>query len=184
MLDRVGHSGVVTRDTPFIEQALTGAREIQTVINRALADGRLAPSALFDTRYQPIAGSDPQQYMTGFVPFADAEIRPLLDRQSANSNSVVGCCLIDRNGFLPTHITERSHPQRPGERLWNLENSRNRQIFMDRQTRQALDNESDWFLYTYRQDFGDGRYRALRSVLVPLVFAQQRWGLYEVGYLL
>jgi len=80
------------------------------------------------------------------------------------------------NGYQPTHISARSLPQRKNERQWNLEHARNRQIFMDGQTRRALDSEGEFFLYTYRQDFGDGRYRALRSVLVPLTFNGRRWG--------
>ncbi len=55
---------------------------------------------------------------------------------------------------------------------------------MDGQTRHALDHDGDYFLYTYRQDLGEGRYRALRSVLVPMHFAGKRWGLYELGYLI
>ena len=50
--------------------------------------------------------------------------------------------------------------------------------------RRALDGVSDFFVFTYRQDLGEGRYRALRSVFVPLVFGGRRWGLYEVGYLI
>jgi len=96
----------------------------------------------------------------------------------------VGCCLVDMNGFLPTHISTRSLGQKSGDRLWNLENARNRQIFMDSQTRRALDSDGDFFLFTYRQDLGEGRYRALRSVFVPLEFNGRRWGLYEVGYLI
>ena len=79
---------------------------------------------------------------------------------------------------------ERSKPQRPNDRAWNIENARNRQIFMDNQTRRALDKEGDFFVFTYRQDFGDGNYRALRSVFVPLAFNGKRWGLYEIGYLI
>ena len=78
----------------------------------------------------------------------------------------------------------RESEQRPGAREWNMDHARNRQIFMDGQTRRALDGEGDFFLFTYRQDLGEGRYRALRSVFVPLVFAGRRWGVYEVGYLI
>jgi methyl-accepting chemotaxis protein len=122
--------------------------------------------------------------MTGFVPFADMVIRPMLDRFTGEDAAIVGCCLIDRNGHLPTHISARSQAPRPADRQWNLEHARNRQIFMDRQTREALDRDGDYFLFTYRQDFGDGRYRALRSVFVPLLFGGRKWGLYEVGYLI
>lgn len=184
IFNRIGHSGVEMADSRFIRLARDGADLVHAAIAAALADGDLAMDQLFDSNYHIMPDSEPIQFLNGFVPFADAHIRPILDSETARDERIVGCCLIDRNGFLPTHISERSHPQRLGQRQWNLENSRNRQIFMDRQTRDALDNDGDWFLYTYRQDFGDGRYRALRSVFVPLLFDGRRWGLYEVGYLI
>lgn len=183
MLNRIAHSGVVTADTPFIERALREAERVRGVIGAALIAGALDEAALFDTAYRAVADTDAVQFETGFVAWADRAIRPLLDAATAADPTIVGCCLIDRNGHLPTHISARSKPQRPGERRWNLEHARNRQIFMDPQTRHALDHEGEFFLFTYRQDFGEGRYRALRSVLVPLRFRGRRWGLYELGYL-
>ena len=184
MLNRAAHGPRRTRNSRYIAMAEEGAEEVSRLIERALDSGALTIDALFDRHYQPIAGSGPTQYLTGFTDFADAVIRPLLDRETARDAAVIGCCLIDMNGYLPTHIRSRSQPQRAGELLWNMENARNRQIFMDGQTRRALDGEGDFFLYTYRQDLGEGRYRALRSVFVPLVFGGRRWGLYEVGYLI
>ncbi|MBO9576211.1 MAG: methyl-accepting chemotaxis protein [Sphingobium sp.] len=184
MLNRIAHQAVATRNSPFITMALEGAAEVSLLIGDALESGRLSTVDLFDTAYDPIPGTDPVQYMTRFVPYADAVLRPLFDRHSARDKAVVGCCLVDMNGFLPTHISERSQPQQTGNRAWNVEYCRNRQIFMDSQTRHALDDDGDYFLYTYRQDLGEGRYRALRSVLVPMHFAGRRWGLYELGYLI
>ena len=184
MLNRAAHSGHVTRNSHYIAMAEEGAEEIQTLIAEALADRRLDMSALFDTAYRPLAASEPVQYENGFTAFADHFVRPLLDRRTAQGSAIIGCCLIDMNGYLPTHISARSQPQRPGQPRWNMEHARNRQIFMDSQTRRALDGEGDFFLFTYRQDLGEGRYRALRSVFVPLTFGGRRWGLYEVGYLI
>jgi len=184
MFNMIGHSGVEMADSRFVRIGLEGAGRVRSLIEEALANGSLIADQLFDTDYQVIAGTDPIQFLNGFVAFADARVRPVLDSETARDDRIVGCCLVDRNGFLPTHISERSLPQRPDDRRWNLENARNRQIFMDRQTSDALNSDGDWFLYTYRQDFGEGRYRALRSVFVPLAFRGRRWGLYEVGYLI
>ena len=188
MLNRVAHGGVPTRNSRFIAVAEDGAEAVSALIAGALRDGSLSSSALFDTDYRPIAGTNPAQYRTGFVDFADRAIRPLLDRETGRDGAIVGCCLVDMNGFLPTHISMRSQPQRSDDPLWNMEHARNRQIFMDGQTRRALDSDGegdgDFFLFTYRQDLGEGRYRALRSVLVPLMFEGRRWGLYELGYLI
>lgn len=184
MLNRVAHGGVRTRNSRYIALAEEGAEEVSSIIQTALGRATLSIDALFDNHYRPVNASDPMQYLTDFVDFADLHLRPILDRRTSEDPAIVGCCLVDMNGWLPTHISERSQPQRPGDRRWNLENSRNRQIFMDNQTRRALDSDGDFFLFTYRQDFGDGHYRALRSVFIPLVFGGRRWGLYEVGYLI
>ncbi len=184
MLNRTARSGHVTRNSRYIALAEEGAAEVMSLIEQALDREQIDMAALFDTDYRPIPGSEPLQFENGFTHFADAALRPLLDRRTAQDRAIVGCCLVDMNGYLPTHVTERSHPQRAGQLLWNMEHARNRRIFMDNQTRRALDGEGDFFLFTYRQDLGEGRYRALRSVFVPLHFRGRRWGLYEVGYLI
>ncbi|MCI4589992.1 methyl-accepting chemotaxis protein [Sphingobium sp. BYY-5] len=184
MLNTTAHGPQKTRNSRYIALAEEGAEEVRALIEGALDEGRLSVEALFDTDYRRIDRSDPAQYMNGFTPFADTVLRPVLDRHTGEDSAVIGCCLIDMNGYLPTHISARSQPQRPDARAWNMEHARNRQIFMDSQTRRALDGAGDFFLFTYRQDLGEGRYRALRSVFVPLVFAGRRWGLYEVGYLI
>ncbi len=183
MLNQVAQGGVETRNTPFIELAFQGAREVTALIEKHL-DGALSERALFDTDYRPRPATDPVQYDNDFADFADRHIRPILDRYTHQHRPVVGCCLVDINGYLPTHITERSQTPIPGERLRNLEFARNRQMFMDSQTRRALDGQDEFFLFAYRQDLGDGRFRALRSVFVPLTFRGRKWGLYEVGYML
>lgn len=184
MLNQVAHGGVETRNTAFIELATKGADEIAALIEGHLSTGELALSALFDTEYRARPDTEPVQYDNRFADFADRHIRPLLDRHTWQHDAIVGCCLIDMNGYLPTHITERSQRQMPGNRLRNLEFSRNRQIFMDDQTKRALHGEGEFFLFAYRQDLGEDRFRALRSVFVPLVFGGRKWGLYELGYLL
>ena len=184
MLNQVAHGGVQTRNTPFIDLAFEGAREITALIETHLGSRGLSEAALFDSAYRPRPGTDPAQYDNGFADFADRHVRPILDRYTRENRSVVGCCLVDMNGYLPTHISERSQAPRPGQRLHNLEFARNRQIFMDGQTRRALDGHAEFFLFAYRQDLGEGRFRALRSVFVPLYFAGRKWGLYELGFLI
>lgn len=184
MLNNAAHAGGRTRNSRYLALAEEGAANVSALIADALERGELSVDALFDTDYRQVPGTEPAQYETRFTAFADAAIRPMLDRRTAEDPAIVGCCVIDMNGYLPTHVTARSQPQRAGELAWNMEHARNRQIFMDGQPRRALDEDGDFFLFTYRQDLGEGRYRALRSVFVPLHFAGRRWGVYEVGYLI
>jgi len=182
MFDQVEHGDVPTRNTPFVEMGLDGAREASDRIERALASGELSATDLFSDLYRPIAGTEPVQFDHPFAGFADRALRPMLDAQTDRHEAIVGCCLVDSTGYLPTHISERSQTQRSGERLWNEEFARNRQVFDDNHIRRALCTDGDFFVYTYRQELGGGKYRALRSVLVPLHFSGRKWGIYELGY--
>lgn len=184
MLNKAAHGPQKTRNSRYIALAEDGAEEMSALIEGAVRAGELSLEALFDMDYRAVPGSGPTQYLNGFTAFADSRVRPVLDRRTSEDSAIIGCCLLDMNGYLPTHISTRSQPQRPGLSDWNMEYARNRQIFMDSQTRHALQEEGDFFLFTYRQDLGEGRYRALRSVFVPLLFGGRKWGLYEVGYLI
>jgi len=181
MLDLVAHCGVATPDTPFIEKSIAAMREIQAAVEAGIAAGEVKVEDAFDSDYRRVPGTNPEQFRTRFVPFADRVVRPLLDKWSADRR-IVGCAIVDMNGHLPTHMTERSHPQGPDPE-WNAEHCRNMRIFMDPQTRAALDSDAEFRLYTYRQPLGGGRYRAVKSLFVPLRIRGRRWGNVELAYL-
>lgn len=182
MLDLVAHCGVTTPDTPFIEKSIAAAREIQAVIEAGLASGEVRLEDVFDTDYKLVLGSNPEQFLTRFVPFADRYVQPLLDKFSSDGRAL-SCAIVDMNNHLPTHVTSRSRPQGP-DPVWNAEHCRNRRKFeLDAQTRAALASEADFSLYAYRQELGGGRYRAVKSVYVPLRVRGQRWGNCELAYL-
>ena len=183
MLDRLAHSGVAIDDTRFIDVTLSGMAEVRALIERALLSCEIAADDVFDTDYVAIPGTDPVQYATRFNDFADAHVQPVLDRIAASdTNHILGVAAVDINGYLPTHMSAKSLPQRPGDPAWNAENCRNRRNFLDDATRRALAFQGDFMLLTYRQDLGQGRYRALKSVFVPLIVAGRRWGNFEMAF--
>jgi methyl-accepting chemotaxis protein len=84
------------------------------------------------------------------------------------------------NGYLPTHISERSQPQGT-DAIWNDEHCRNRRIFIDDVTRKALASDQGAMLSTYCMELGDKRV-PVKNVFVPLRFGGRRWGNYEMAY--
>ena len=74
---------------------------------------------------------------SGFNAGADKFVRPILDRTKSTDNRIIGTAIGDMNGYLPTHLTERSQPQGP-DPVWNDEHCRNKRILIDDQTRTAL----------------------------------------------
>ena len=180
MLDTLANSGAEIDDTPMICLAQDAMRAITAVVERGIAEGAIADSAVFDRRYLPIAGTDPVQYDNGFADFADAQVRPILDRYKAKDARVIGSAITDVNGYLPTHLSERCLAPGP-DPVWNDAHCRNRRIFMDEQTRLAIESTRPAMLMTYRMELGD-TYVAVKNVFVPLYFAGRRWGNFELAY--
>jgi len=183
MLDQLAHSGARIDDTAFVATTTAGMIEVKAIIEAAVAAGEVATDDVFDTDYQRMPGTDPAQYATRFCAFADRAIRPVLDRIARSDEThILGVAATDINGYLPTHLSWKSLPPRPGDPAWNGENCRNRRIFMDDATARAVKFEGDFMLVTYCQDLGQGRYRAVKSVFVPLWINGRRWGNFEMAF--
>jgi methyl-accepting chemotaxis protein len=181
MFDRLANCGVRIDDSGYIDLAKQANEELQHLIERAIGDGLIRIEDVFDTDYRPVANSNPQQYWNRFCEFADVHVRPVLDRVTNSSPHHVGCVLSDSNGYLPTHITRRCHPQ-GSDPAWNAENSRNRCNFIDDALRRAIASEREAMLVTYRIDLGEGRYLPVKNVFVPTWIGGRRWGNFELAY--
>ncbi|WP_310467371.1 methyl-accepting chemotaxis protein [Sphingomonas sp.] len=180
MLDTLANSGAEIDDTPMIVMAQDAMRAITEVVERGLTRGDITMEAVFDRDYVPIAGTNPVQYENRFCDFADAHVRPILDRFRHKEPRVIGSAITNCDGFLPTHLSERC--LNPGEDpVWNDANCRNRRIFMDEQTRAAIVSEKPAMLMTYRMELGDETI-PVKNVYVPLHFNGRRWGNFELAY--
>src|SRR5205085_1958492 len=174
MLDRLASSGVRIDDTPFIELAQASCREIQSVIEAGIKRGEVSLEQVFDTDYVEMPGTNPVQYEVGFCSFADDHVRPILDRLMRDETRLIATALTDINGYLPTHISERSQPQ-SADPVWNADHCRNRRNFVDDITRRAIASEKEAMLSTYPMEFSGG-HLAVKNVFVPLWIHGRRWG--------
>jgi methyl-accepting chemotaxis protein len=180
MLDTLANSGAEIDDTPFILKAQEAARHVMLSIEQALDTGECTLEDVFDREYKVIEGSNPVQYDNRFCPFADKYVRPVLDRLKACDNRVIGGAIGDMNGYLPTHLTERSQPQGP-DPVWNDAHCRNKRVLIDDATRNALASDKPATLAAYRMELGD-RHIPVKNVFVPLWFKGRRWGNFELAY--
>src|SRR5687767_6597441 len=180
MLDTLANSGAEIDDTPFILKAQEATAVIVAAIERGIEAGEVSLEDVFDRDYREVAGSNPQQFDTRFCPFADKHVRPVLDRIKASDGRIIGSAIGDMNGYLPTHLSERSHPQGP-DPVWNDEHCRNKRVLIDDTTRNALLSDKPATLATYRMELGD-KYIPVKNVFVPLFIKGRRWGNYELAY--
>ena len=180
MLDTLANSGAVIDDTPMILLAQEAMRVITETVEQGIDRGEIGIDAVLDRDYVLIAGTNPPQYDNRFADFAHAHVRPIIDRFRARESRIIGSAITNVDGYLPTHLSERS--QAPGpDPVWNDEHCRNKRIFMDEQTRLAIESERPAMLMTYRMELGD-RYIAVKNVFVPLFFKGRRWGNFELAY--
>jgi len=180
MLDTLANSGAEIDDTPFILKAQEAMRAIQTAVERGIDAGEISVDDVFDRDYKLIEGSNPSQYDTRFCVFADKHVRPVLDRVKGSDDRLIGSAITDVNGYLPTHLSERSHEPGP-DPVWNDAHCRNKRIFMDDTTAAAIVSEKPAMLATYRMELGD-KFIPVKNVFVPLWIKGRRWGNYELAY--
>ncbi|MFD2261470.1 methyl-accepting chemotaxis protein [Lacibacterium aquatile] len=174
-------AGVDTVDSPFIHACVEAAAEINRRLEAAVDRGDISLSDLFDEQYQPIAGSNPPQFMARFTTLTDRLFTDLQEKALALDPKVVFCAGIDRNGYLPTHNKKFSHPQ--GQDVaWNTANSRNRRMFNDRVGLAAGRNKDRFLLQTYRRDMGGGTFLMMKDVSAPITVKGRHWGGLRLAY--
>ncbi len=180
MLDTLANSGAEIDDTPFIHRAQDATRAVVAAIESGLAAHEFTIEDVFDEDYRPIAGSNPLQHEARFCAHADRLVRPLLDMVKAGDVRIIGASIGDLNGYLPTHLSERSQQQR-SDPVWNDEHCRNKRILIDDTTRKALLSDKPATLATYRLERGNQAV-PVKTVFVPLRIKGRRWGNFELAY--
>jgi methyl-accepting chemotaxis protein len=183
MFDEIVKAGLSPADSAMVDKAQGFAREIVQRAEAAIAERKLSPETLFDTAYREVPGSNPKRFRTSFSDWADTNWRPVNDRVVAEGAPVKMCSQADMQGFLPTHITDRSRAP-TGDLAHDTKYCRNGRILLDAIDRKAKASTAPYMMAVYRQE-GDGRtYEIVRNVYVPLVINGRRWGDFELAYVL
>jgi len=163
-------------DQHFVAMAQTVARDTAAAFERSLQNGLLSRDDLFDVHYTAIEGTDPPQVLARHAVLTDKILPGLLNAPLAANADVVLCCATDRNGYIATHNEKYSQPQRPGERDWNIANSRYRRIYDDRTAILAARSTQPYLIQTYRRDMGGDHMIILKEIDAPIMVGGQHWG--------
>ncbi|WP_417812794.1 methyl-accepting chemotaxis protein [Thalassospira alkalitolerans] len=168
-------------DNKIAELGAPLAAKLAKTLENGLRSGEIIKDDLFHPRYEPIADTDPQQFMTPYIAFTDRNFTPLQEEILAKDKHIVFAAGVDFNGFLPTHNKVYSQPQRPGEPAWNMGNCRNRRIFDDRAGLMAARNTKSKLLQTYFRDMGS-EVVFMKECDIPIVVNGEQWGNLRIGY--
>ncbi len=176
MIQASASAGIETPDTPYIQRVMAVATDVSALFEEAVRLRRIDMAALFDRDYRPIAGTDPVQYRTRFSDFTDQVLFTLQERVAGSDERIAFCAAVDENGYLPTHNSKFSQPQRAGDATWNTANSRNRRIFNDRVGLAAGRSTAPFLLQTYRRDMGGGQFVLMKDISAPITVNGRHWG--------
>ncbi|MCR2833881.1 methyl-accepting chemotaxis protein [Parerythrobacter lacustris] len=181
MFDGIVKAGLSPNDSMMVEKATSYAAEIARIAEEAVAKGELSTDALFDQDYRQVPGSNPPRFRTRASDWTDANWRPVLDRVVADGGAIRMCSQADMNGFLPTHISDRSR-QPTGDIQHDTMYCRNGRILFDAIDQKAKRSNAPYMMAVYRQE-GDGKnHVVVRNVYIPLIINGRRWGDFEVAY--
>lgn len=182
LIDELAGCGVETTDTPMIAQAQRAAADMSRLLEQAVQQGHISAQALFDVRYQPLEGTQPEQFLAAFSPLAERLFPAIQEKVLGSSDKIAFCIAVDRNGYVPVHNTIYCQPQRPGDVAWNTANSRYRRIFNDRTGLASARNERPFLVQTYRRDMGGGKHVMLKEASAPIIVQGRHWGGLRIGY--
>ena len=175
----VRHGGS-TDDSPFIARVKRNARLVMDAFEAEMASGALTEDDMFDQDYREIDGSAPPQFMARFTDAADRLLPAILEDPFGMSEHVNYCIVIDRNGYLPTHLARYSQPQGK-DIVWNTAHCRNRRFFPGVPTRAAQDR-GEFLLQSYRRDMGGGRFELEKCASAPITLRGRHWGSINLAY--
>jgi methyl-accepting chemotaxis protein len=181
ILDLTAHAGVETVDTKFVQLAREGAAKIEAAFAEALARGEISEADLFDKNLVPIPGTNPQQFMTRYIPFCEKVLPPIHDPIAASDPRIVWCACTDHNLLLPTHNPQYSKPHGP-DPVWNAANGRNRRRYTDKTAQAVASSTAPFLLQTYRRDMGGGRFVLMKDASAPIRVNGRLWGGLRVCY--
>jgi methyl-accepting chemotaxis protein len=166
----------------FIDRSMRAAADISARLERLVADGRISEDDLFDNEYVPIQGTNPQQYRTRYLELLEGELADTLDRHRSSDQRMAFCVVVDRNGYLPVHNRDYSHPQRPNDPAWNMSHSRNRMIFDSRAGLCAARSTRPYLVQTNPRHMGGGVVIMMKEVAAPIRVRGRHWGGLRMAY--
>lgn len=169
-------------NTEFVTRAMEAGDVITKIFEGAVARGDVTLEDLFDETYVKIEGTDPVQYRTRFLDWADRALPDVQEAFLGKDARLAFCAVIDRNGYLPVHNKIYSQRQRAGDVAWNTANARNRRIFNDPAGLAAGRNIRSYLIQSYARDMGNGQTVMMREIDVPIRVNGRHWGGYRTAY--
>ncbi|WP_447893479.1 methyl-accepting chemotaxis protein [Vreelandella sp. GE22] len=164
------------RHQDVFKLARHAADQIGALFEGAIARNELTTQALFQTRYEEVADTQPALYRTGFDTFTDQHL-PVLQEPLLALHGISYAIACDRQGYVPTHNAAVSHAP-TGDYAFDLKYCRSKRIFDDPTGKRCGAHTQALLLQTYKRDTGE----IMHDLSVPIFINGKHWGGFRVGY--
>lgn len=159
------------------EKVVAAAAEAGCLFEEAIRTGQITEVALFDRKYQPIAGTRPQKFSSSFDQLTDRIMPPLQEPLLEQDANILLACVVDENGYLPTH-NKRYSQALTGDHDKDLLGNRTKRIFDDPVGRRCGAHQLPYLVQTYRRDTGE----VIHDISAPVYVNGRQWGGFRIGY--
>jgi methyl-accepting chemotaxis protein len=132
---------------------------------------------VFDRQYQPIPGTAPQKYHTGYDQKVEARLQDLFEELMQRIDGCAFAIAVDVQGYSPTHIKKASRPL-TGDAAIDLVQSRDKRMFNKPTELRAASNTAPSLMQTYLRDTGE----LLVDLAMPIHVGGRHWGAVRVGF--
>lgn len=158
------------------------AAEMGRILAEAVDSGKFTVTDIFDDRYQPIPGSNPQKFHTRYDRYLDEKIQEYED-SLLDDRHVAFAVLVDRNGYLPTHNSRYCQPL-TGDVEKDKNGNRTKRLFNDKVGLAAARYEGHdgrgYLQQIYERDTGEKMW----DISAPVTVKGRHWGAFRIGYLI
>ncbi len=159
------------------EVARSAGDRIGALLEKAIDDGKLSVSQVFDTGYQQIPNTNPPKFHTAYDSLTDKEFPSIQEPILSSDPQVAYAGAVDGNGYFPTHNRKFAQAL-TGDYNKDLVGNRTKRIFGDRTGIRAARNTKRFLLQTYMRDTGE----ILYDLSVPIDVKGKHWGGFRLGY--
>lgn len=170
-----------TPDSEMAKYASEAVRAINAAFEAGIANGDITEAELFDRTYDPIDGTNPEQFLAPCTAFTDKVLPEIQEAVLKKSDRIAYCVATDENCYVPTHNMAVSKPQ-GDDPDWNAANCRNRRFFTSPSVRRAVQNTEPLILQTYQRDLGGGNFVFMKEISAPIMVNGRQWGCLRTGY--
>ncbi|MBI1907214.1 MAG: methyl-accepting chemotaxis protein [Rhodocyclales bacterium] len=160
-----------------VDNMLEAARQFRDEIETYLTGVAGRGVDIFDTRHEPVPGTNPQKYKTSYDQIVEQGLQDIYERMVQQVQGVAFCGAFDLKGYLPAFLKKLSAPM-TGDYQRDLLSSRHKRIFDDMTGKRAIANQGYALFQTYVRDTGE----VLCDMSMPVRVNGRHWGVFRVGF--